>query len=167
MNTPETITVKKPAYFKKHFEFWHNNELLGEINYPSGFKSDAIITIGDKKWLLKKTGFWKTKLEIKAEQSPYTLESYPINWNNKLELRYQDGNTYKMKRTAVFKAEYTWLDAQQKPVITIISRSHSKSERGKVQIHRTPIAAYMLLLMIGWYTVIHTEEQSAAVIAST
>ena len=141
--------------------------MLAEINYPSSFKSDAVISIGDKKWTLKKSGFWKTRLEVKAEQSPYTLESFPISWNNKLELRYADGNIYKMKRTGAFKAEYTWMDAQEKPVITIISRGHSRSERGRVQIHRTPAADYMLLLLIGWYTVIHSEEQAVAVIAST
>lgn len=155
-----TIIIKKIGSFKKHFELYLNGQLIGELRYAK-WREDAVLQIGNKSWELKKQGFWKSTLEVRSVHSPYTIQKVRIPWNYKIEITGEDGNNYFLRRKNWASSTWFWTDRQHNPIVTLISKSFSASQRGSITIHQQPAENYLLLAIIGWFMVVSSEEMEA------
>jgi hypothetical protein len=158
---PQEIQIRKPHTFKRHFEFWQNNELVAVLDYPKRFTNAATISIKDNQWKVKTTGFWKKYIEIAAEQSPYTKNRLELKWSYKLSFSFDSRQTYHLKSVGFWKRTWAWHDDQQKVILEIKSNQWSKSNRGKITLHQPLSVNLYFLMLLGWFQLLTYEEHSA------
>jgi hypothetical protein len=168
-NSTIEIQVKKPKAFKRRYEFYENDRQVALLDYEKAYKSCAIAVIDDKKWKLRRVGFWKSYIEIIAEQSPYTKTRIEFSWTFKTRYRAENGKEYVLKNTSSWKSKWAWLDENKNPVIEIKSCQFKRENRGHILIHANKPAPkeLLLLMLVGWYQVTAQENNAAVVIAAT
>jgi hypothetical protein len=159
---PLQIQIKKPHTFKRHFEFWQNEELVAVLDYQKWFNKLAIVSIKDNQWKIKTSGFWKKHIELTAEQSPYTKIRIDFKWNYRLSFSFDNRQVYYLKPVGFWRRTWAWHDDNDKVVLEIRSNQWSKNNRGKITMHQPPSANLYFLMVLGWYQLLTYEEHSAA-----
>jgi len=163
---PLQIQVKKPETFRRHYEFWLNDEQLGTLDYQKWFTSLAIVNIKDNQWKIKTVGFWKQHIEITAEQPPYAKSRIELKWSFKLSFSFDNRQVYHFKSIGFWRRTWAWHDDQGKVVLEMKSNQWSKSNRGKITLHQPLSPNLCFLMMLGWFQVLKYEEHSAATAAA-
>lgn len=80
-----------------HYTLWIDDNKIGEMKIhfkTSGSK--AICTIGDKVLEIKRTGFWKSNLEITDNNEEILLQANPEKWYANISLIKFDHKIYKL-----------------------------------------------------------------------
>ena len=164
---PIEIIVKKPKAFKRRYEFYDNEKEVAVLDYEKGYKSCAVAYIENNKWKLRRGGWWKSYLEITAEQSPYTKTRLYYKWNWKTTFRADNGKEFLLKNTSAWKSKWAWFDENKIPVVDMKSCQLKRDKRGIIIINATrPIPKELYLLMlIGWYQVTGHESSAGAMAA--
>lgn len=164
MNRPTatSIQVIKPQLFKRHYQFMVDNDVIAELIYPRAYGKTAGAIIKNKKWQVRKGGFWKHYIEFIADQSPYTKEKIEFGWNFNLKMTSGDGKTYHLKKTSFWKNVWSWLDESNQPVIEMKSNKLSRKNRGNVTFHQPQKTELTLLMLIGWFMIVSYEDATAA-----
>lgn len=165
MNLTPDILISKTRGKKRHYTINLGTHGQATLQYESLFCKNAIGHINNEEWKFIRKGFWKTELDIVAQQSPYTKTHVKFGWNQKLTLRAPDNNTYTFKTTGWMRKRWVWLDAQGIQIMQIKSNFFSRNRRGLITEHQawTPLMSWLLL--VGWYQLVIWEEQTAAVAA--
>src|SRR5688572_11659834 len=132
MNIPVEIVVKKPNSFKRHYEFWLNNQQVAKLEYLKLWGDGAEIRVNDQRWTLKTSGFWKKTIELAAGQSPYTKLQIPFKWSYKMSVSPNNRDTYSILPKGFWKRRWVWEDAQHNEIIELKSNAFSKKNRGAI-----------------------------------
>lgn len=164
---PLQIQVKKPGTFIRQYEFWLQEERIAILDYPKRFTNAATISIKDNQWKIKTVGFWKTHIEITAEQSPYTKSRLDMKWTYKLSFSFDNRQVYHFKPTGFWKNVWTWFDDKNNPVIEIRSNQLSNKSRGKITLHQPASKNLYFLMMLGWFQLLTYEAHTSAGVAAT
>jgi hypothetical protein len=163
---PIQIQVSKNGAFKRHYAFFLNDTLLATLIYGSTWRDDAIIQIGDHTWQIKRIGFWKKQIELKADQSPYTKVSIPYNWKYRISYRTDSGIVYSFKPTGFWKRTWAWFNEKEQMVIGMKTVASFSKRRGEISIYQPPTEELYLLMILGWYQLL-TYQQHASAAATT
>lgn len=161
-----TIEVYKKKDAKKQFEFFENNALLGDINFPKRFSKSALISYKNKSWKIARTGFWKHILEISADQSPYTKWNAKQSWGGCLTLRTDDNRSFKFKRTSFWKSKWSWLNEKGEPVIECKACGWPDKRKATITILDKKDDAMIWLSIVGFFLVLCAQEDAAMAAAA-
>jgi hypothetical protein len=131
---PTYIQVTQPNWFKRHFEF-----LL---------KEQPMATLDHVKW--------------GAEQSPYIKLHIPTKWICKMAVSLDTRHTWHFRGTGFWKRTWSWFDERGNLVIAIKSNMISRKNRGSIVFHQPVNNNLLMLMALGWYTVVAYEQQAAA-----
>lgn len=76
----KNLRINQPSIFKRYFELFADDELLLKMHYPKAFSSLAEVEGLDGKWQIKKTSFWKSKLDIFQKNNDLPFAGYRSNF---------------------------------------------------------------------------------------
>lgn len=155
------IDVRKPGYFKRQYGFWLGDKQVAAIEFKKGWSHKATFVTGDKKWDVRSCGFWSKRIELIAQQSPYTKLTLEYNWKYKINFKDSNGNWYLFKRTGVWKSCWNWIDEKGNPVMKLKSIHFSRKARGRISFFKPVTDEMYLLMLIGWFQLVNYEAQAA------
>lgn len=72
----KNLRIVQQSIFKRYFELFADDELLLKMHYPKTFSALAEVEGLDGKWQIKKTSFWKSKLDIFQKNNDLPFASY-------------------------------------------------------------------------------------------
>jgi hypothetical protein len=162
---PLQIQVKKPETFRRHYEFWLHKELVGTLDYQKWFTKLAILKIKDKQWKINTVGFWKSHIEITADQSPFTKSRIDFKWNFKISFSF-DNRQYHLKRVGFWNQRWVWQDDKNNEVMEMKSKMFSKKNRGIITLHQPPSTDLYFLMLLGWFQVLGYEQHASTAAAA-
>jgi hypothetical protein len=164
MHIPQQIIVSKLRGKKRHFAFDMGTHGTAGLVYEKLFCQRAVAAINDLKWNFQRKGFWKNKIEIIGQQSPYTKTYIECSsWTQKLTVRAEDNNTYQLKSNGFWKRGYGWYDSSGQKIIDIQSKPLSRKNRGIITLLQPMRRELLWLMILGWYQIAYYEESAAAV----
>jgi hypothetical protein len=80
-----------------NYTFWMDEKKIGEMEiYFNTIARKAICTIGGKVLEIKRTGFWKSNLEITDSNEAIVLKTYPEKWYANTSIIEYANNKYKL-----------------------------------------------------------------------
>lgn len=158
---PTHIRITQPNWFKRHFEFWQNEQPVAKLDHAK-WGCEAVFQVKDHQWKLNTTGFWKRFIEVRAEQSPYIKLRIPTKWTCKMQVSLDNRQTWHFKGTGFWNRTWGWYDEKENLVIEIKSNMISRKNRGQIVFHQPLTYDMWLLMALGWYTIVAYEQQAAA-----
>ena len=160
MATALPIQVVRESIWKRHFSFMEGDKKVGALQYEKVFSCKAKGSFRNHEWKFLRKGLWRNRIEIVAQQSPYTKTHIRCSWRRRFEVRAEDGNKYYFKQASFWHSKWVWKDARGEPVMEIKSRRLSGKNRGTITFLQTPQSAHQLLVLLGWYQLLAWEDQA-------
>jgi hypothetical protein len=163
MNEGIKLEVLKSPNAKKRYDLMEGDMLIASLNYPKRFTKSASVEIGNKRWLISRSGFWKHHYEIISEQSPYSKWKLDKNWRGLVSLRMEDNRQFNLRKKGFWKTTWIWVNENEEPVIELQSCGWPQKKRGIITVFSRPDEATIWLCTIGWFMLLCAEEDAAAV----
>lgn len=159
------IRIIKNGWFKRTYELFADEKVLGELRYERFSYTKATAKIGGREFAIRRSGVWKHFVEISSTIQQYN-HRFPINWRNVLKITDADGNPFTFKPSGVWQTKWQWLDRHQRPITEIKSKVFSKSNRGVVEIKHQDMNDQIFWIIVAWFVILCSETDSAVVVAS-
>ena len=157
----QTLQLVQPKIFKSNYEFRIDDKVVGEIRYQgfSGRKAEAVLF--DEKWKFEQTGFWKTFIEYKGEQSPYEKGKLHAKMSCVIEIADRYNNKYTFKKAAWWKTCWGWYDQAGNEVIKF-KQPVSLKKQAEITVMDRSIMNKSLLILLGTVIFIINKRAAAA-----
>lgn len=80
-----------------NYSFWVDEKKMGEMDiHFNTMAGKAICTIGEKVFNIRRTGFWKSNLEITDSNEAILLKTYPEKWYANTSIVEYENKQYKL-----------------------------------------------------------------------
>lgn len=155
----QMIQLVQPKMFKSNYEFRVDDKVVGEIRYQGFAGRKAEATLYNEKYKFQQTGFWKTFIEYKAEQSPYDKGKLHAKMSCVIEIADRNNTKYTFKKAAWWKTCWGWYDQAGNEVIKF-KQPVSLKKQAEITINDPKIVNKPLLILLG--TVIFIINKRAA-----
>ena len=162
----KTFDVVKVKKAKKRYEFLSDDKIVGQLDFPKRYSKAALASAGDNKWQIRRTGWWKTYLEIESQQSPYTKWKVNQNWKGGLSIRTDDNKTYSLCRKGFWRTSWVWTNEKNEPVIEMRHCSWPSKKTSSITFAKIPDQHLVLLALAGWFVLICAQDEAAAAAAA-
>jgi hypothetical protein len=158
------ITVYKPFWFKRQIQFLQNGSPIGDLRFTSMFRMNATANLFGEQWTIMQSGFWKTSLEFKAQQSPYTKAKIQLGFRGQAEYKATNGDTYTFRKVKWWKIASAWFDRSGNPVMEIRSDHTLSKRQAHIRILKTgePDITVMMLMAFLIFTIQRTKAAAAS-----
>lgn len=151
-------TVSRGFTFSSHqhgFELKQNGQVVATLKRPEVWSSDFIATTPDGDWVIRRSGFWGNKGEIRDAASQQQLAVFKSGWGGKGELQFADGQTFFVVTRGCWHPVWTVTTQTGQPVLSLHTREKSAElyEDSVVTANRLS-----LLVLFALYRVRQAEE---------
>ncbi|MHA4843052.1 hypothetical protein ACX0G7_02755 [Flavitalea antarctica] len=163
--SPRDLVVVKLHWLKRGLQLLENDTLVGKIEYTSRFKMDAVATVLDQRWKITQSGFWKTSLEFRGQESPFTKIKIQPTFGGKLDWKGSDGKTYTFRKIKWWKNTWAWYDQSDKMLIELRPDYSFTKKQAFISIKDNNLPDYRLMILIGIF--IFQIQKSRAAAAAT
>jgi hypothetical protein len=161
------IEVVKAKDAKKRYVFSSNGSPVAELDFPKRFAKAAVATVGKNKWNIRRTGWWHHYYEISTEQSPYTKWKVKQGWRSDLELRSDDNRRFFLRKKGFWKTSWVWSNDQNEELIEMYACQWPGKKPGSVTFRTNhPDSTHLWLVLVGWFVLLCSQEDAAAVAAA-
>jgi hypothetical protein len=163
--SPRELVVIKPHWLKRGLQLFEDNTQVGRIEYTKRFRLDSVATILDQRWKITQSGFWKSFLEFRGQEGPFTKIKIHPTFGGKLEWKSSDGKLYTFRRIKWWKNTWAWYDANDKPIIEIRPSFSFSNKQAFITIHNNSLPDYRLMILIGMF-IFQIQKRRAAAAAT-
>lgn len=109
-----TMTKNWNKLEENRYAFIVDNKKVGEMSLePKSLQSAAICRIGGDNFTIKRTGFWKSRVEISDKDGMVVAKTYSEKWLANSSILEYDGKKYKLLLRNNPLAEYAIMDGEQ------------------------------------------------------
>ena len=160
---PPNIQIRRVKGRQRVFELMSNDRLFGTLEYPHRFRKAAIIRIVDSTWSICRKGVFRHRLEIAADQSPYSKWNLRMGWSAVEPLRMEDHKLFEFRKRGFWSCSWQWLDERKDPLIDIRLKKFSIQKRADILCPVNIDRDAAFLMLIGWFVVLCYEDDAAVV----
>lgn len=150
-SAPLEITVVKSHWLRRGLQLLQQNKVVGKIEYTGRIRMDSTATLLDERWKITQFGFWRTNLEFRGSDSPFSKVRITPSFRGKLEWTGSDGKAYVFRKIKWWKNTWAWYDENQDVMIEIRPDHTFSNKQAHVTIYNITIPDYRLLTLIGIY----------------
>jgi len=151
-----------PRVFRREYEFYAGDELVATLRWPKAFSSQAFAEAADGRWIIKRDGFFRTKIVICTADEDMTIATVKRSMSGKGTLMLADGRGYKWTSTSFWRGEWGWFTDEGMPLLRF-----KRGKRVEVEPQAFSLPEVSLLALVGFYLVKVAEEEAAAASATT
>lgn len=154
--------------FGREFELRSGEASVGTLSFHGPFSSIATAAAADGTWTLRRTGFWRTGIEVRVAGSDVAVAIFRSNpWRSGGWLEFHDGRRFRaMGNCWATRFE---LRSSCGEVLTSLRAGPWSNRTAEVELAAAAeqLPARSLLLLFGWYLAIITRNDAAAAGAAT
>ena len=154
----QQITVIKPRWHKREYEFLAGKELAGRLKFTRNLNIHAEAQLFNEEWSVKKSGFWKTELEYKAAQRPFAKGKITMTASGKAQLSASDGKTYYFKKLKWWHTVSGWYNESNEPILELKPNYSFNNKQATLTIHHTKHPDVIIMIILAWF--MYTVQQS-------
>jgi len=158
----------QPHALKMEYELHDGEELVATLRFRSSFGSFATAECAGGCWTFKRTGFWQTRVSVRACDTNTDLAFFKNNtWANGGTLELPDGRKYPAN-TNFWGTSYEFKTEAGEPLVSFrrIEGLLHLSSAVDIQPAALSLPELPWLVIFGWYLAIMLQMDSAAAAGS-
>lgn len=152
----------QPSARHRHYELRAGDETVATLDWQKSLGSLALATTADGEWTFKRAGFWHPRVTARPAGTETEVASFEAGWTGDGTLRLEGGETFAWKPGNFWQTRWGWHDAAGSLLVGFRQRTSLLKTEGVVEIEAGAPASLALLLCLGWYLVVLSEDDSAA-----
>lgn len=160
----------KPALLRRDYELRAGGVLVGTLCFRGAFGTLAVAECAEAGWTIKRTGFWQTRVTVRATGAETDLAVFRNNtWKGGGKLEFPDGRKFR----ATNNTWQTRYEFRTEGDVLLLTFKPGGWTGQTADIEVTPAGwqapELAMLVMVGWYLAIMTQADTAAasVVASS
>ena len=154
---------------RRTYELGMDGQIVATLYQPSGWRQDRVAVTTDGRWRFARVGVLHQRLVIAdADTGAEVARMERSDWTRNGTLTLPDGKQYQWRSGGAWGSKWVWLDAAAQPLLHF---RQSGVVRLQCAVTVEPQAAsephLALLVALGWYLMLLTRDDNAAIIAAT
>jgi hypothetical protein len=162
--------IWKQKQFGAHdFELRSDEELVGSMYWTKWFSDRAIAETADGAWELDRPGFFRDRVLVTERQSGIEIAVFDKGWFGEGTLSLRGGRSMEWHRTKAFCNHWALSNEEDEIILEIREGMRWFKHEADVVLHpgADKESDLPLLILVGWYLVFMSIQDSAAVVAAT
>ena len=168
------VTWFQPKALERRFELRRGEARLAELAFRSSFGTMALGESARGRWTLKRVGFFKPRVTVRAEGAEKDLAVFRLDlWDHGV-VAFENGPNYAWQATNFWGSSHAFLVAPGRPALTF----RPGPEEGLKDMFKTQATVSLepdapgedgrsILLLLGMYLLVMRQEESATTVAAT
>lgn len=154
---------------KRTYELGMDGQIVATLYQPSGWRQEHVAATADGRWRFARVGVFHQRLVIAdADTGVEVARMDRSDWTRNGMLTLPDGKQYQWRSGSAWGSKWVWLDAAAQPLLHF---RQSGVVRLQCAVTIEPQAAtephLALLAALGWYLMLLTRDENAAIIAAS
>lgn len=174
MRSIKTVDRQKLIWKQKRFgvhdfELRSGNDLVGAMYWTKWFSDLAVAETAEGSWELDRPGFFRDRVVVCRRQTGKQIGLFDKGWFGEGTLSLRGGRSMQWFRAKAFCNHWALSNEDDEVVLEIREGMRWFKHEADVVLHpgAERESDLSLLIMIGWYLVFMSIQDSAAVVAAT
>jgi len=153
----------QPKAMRRDFELRDGEDIVATLSFRSAFGSLATVEAAEGSWTLKRVGFWKTRVTVRAAGSDDEIAVFTNNtWSAGGTLETADHLTFRAN-TNFWMTSYQFSNEQDETLVRFTKVGGVFHLSSRVEIHPAGarLAALPWLVALGWYLAVKMHDDAA------
>jgi hypothetical protein len=154
----------QPKAMRREYQLANGDELIGWLRFEEIFGSRASAEVASQKWMFKKEGLFRPRVNVRIPNSDANLAAFHLNWSGSGHLEYPDGRQIHWRRTSFWRPDWIFVQGENRPLLRFKQRIGLLRISARVEFD--PADASMpdlpMLVALGWYLLLLAAQASAA-----
>lgn len=164
-----TLCWRQSGLGVRDFELTVDDEFLARLSWPKCLSDRADATCADGRWYFDRLGCFREEVTGRDRATNRELARFVYDLFGDGELRLENGMTFQLFRTKVFREQWALVDEDDVVVLEIDVGTHWFKYVVDVRIapYEGECAYLPILVIFSWYLVFMRIQDVAAVVAAT
>lgn len=146
------------------FELKQNGQIVATLKRPSMWSCDFNAATPSESWVIRRSGFWGSKGEIRDAASDKPIATFKWGWGDKGALTFADDQTFLIVTRGCWHPVWSVTTETGQPVLQLHTREKSVALHNRGTLAESRVA---LLVLFTLYRVRQAEDAAAAALAAT
>jgi len=153
----------------RQYQLKSGDTLIGNLGFEKASGSRASAEVTSQRWTFKREGFFHPRVTVRVPDSDVNVAVFHPQWSSGGNLDFPDGHQLRWRCTNFWGSHWAFVHADNRP--SILFRHHEGILKASAELEIDPADTSLpdlpLLVVLGWYLIILSAEDAAAVIVSS
>jgi len=142
---------------------------VGSLRFEKQCGSLASAEVASQKWTFKRAGFLAPRVTVRSANPEAEIAVFRPHWSGGGTLHFADGHHVQWRCTNFWRSQWAFVGNNNHVVVGFSHHEGFFKASAQLQFEESSAALpdFPLLVALGWYLMILTADDSAAVIAAT
>jgi len=158
------LVWSQPRALDRAYELRSGAEILGTLQWKSGFGSLADATAAEGQWTFKRMGFFNPRITARAPGSESNLAVFTPNWKSEGPLEFASGQAFGWMAVGFWRAQWAFGKANGEHLVDFEPHASflKKSAVVKIAPDAFSLPELSLLILMGWYLILLRSDDDAS-----
>lgn len=156
----------RPRLLERRYTLQAGDDLLAVLRWESLFSCQAVAETADGTWVLQRTGFFRSRVVVRAVGSDTEVATVRAGWSGTGEIQASDHRRYRWRK-AGFWSPFWFLEGEDGlPLVEFERAFLRRAAAVRVQPSAGAIPDLALLVALGWYLLVLADDDAAGAAAA-